>query len=240
MALNPRLFKASLKRRGGKIVSLHHRRARFIPPSLPPSAPSSQLLSQASQAQARSDLDAAHQCYIEAVEAAYAEREKNPADPQAQRAYQAIEDAHRAFLQVFVQEKERQASRASASSQGPRPMSLVPTPLPARHAKEAGPSVSHAAQSAQVDRFFEWALFTFKRLAVSNNTRAFLVYAHDNPKRNPQARASIAKDFIKKLSGLHVNLYSDQTPMGQPHTVPLDGSRREQQQLEDILTSQLC
>ncbi len=95
-------------------------------------------------------------------------------------------------------------------------------------------------KSKQADYLFEKALSTLSSLEVSNKPSLFLVYAHDNSAHG-QAQASIAKYLIEKLSQIRVNLYSDQTPMGQPYLSALnDLNLKEDGKLEDILTSQLC
>ncbi len=93
-------------------------------------------------------------------------------------------------------------------------------------------------KSKQVDYLFEKALSTLGSLGLSNKTSLFLVYAHDNPAYG-KADADTSKYLIKKLSQIRVNLYSDQTPMGQAHSMAPE-ALKEDSKLEDILTSQLC
>ncbi len=98
--------------------------------------------------------------------------------------------------------------------------------------------LSAADKNALVDYLFEMALSTLGSLDVSNKPSLFLVYAHHNSAHG-QAKAEISKYLIEKLSQTRVNLYSDQTPMGQPYS-GAGTDRKEDGKLEDILTSQLC
>ncbi len=97
---------------------------------------------------------------------------------------------------------------------------------------------STQAKSELVDYLFEKALSMLGSLEVSNKPSLFLVYAHDNPAHG-QADAGTSKYLIDKLSKIRVNLYSDQTPMGQPYSSSPEDVITDSQ-LEDILTSQLC
>ncbi len=93
-------------------------------------------------------------------------------------------------------------------------------------------------KSGLVDYLFEKALSTLGSLEVANKPSLFLVYAHDNPVHG-QAEASTSKYLIEKLSNIRgVNLYSDQTPMGQTYSSSAEESK-EEGKLEDILTNQL-
>ncbi len=91
-------------------------------------------------------------------------------------------------------------------------------------------------KSALVDYLFTKTLLTLKRLDISKESPSlFLVYAHDT-REHSQANASTSKYFIEKLSTLKLNLYSDQTPTGQPcFSTPADD-----RSIENILTNQLC
>ncbi len=96
-----------------------------------------------------------------------------------------------------------------------------------------------------VDHFFKNALKTIKKLNSDAlnlphpSTSFFLVYAHDT--KDPaygKAEASTSQYLIQKLSEAKLNLYSDQTPMGQPaagFSTPEAGGN-----IEDILTAQFC
>ncbi len=99
-------------------------------------------------------------------------------------------------------------------------------------------SSSVQAKNAQVEYLFEKALSTLGSLELPNKPSLFLVYAHDNPSYG-KAEAAISRYLIDKLSQIQVNLYSDQTPMGQPSSRAAEGWK-EDGKLEDILTSQLC
>ncbi len=94
------------------------------------------------------------------------------------------------------------------------------------------------AKNAQVEYLFEKALSTLGSLELPNKPSLFLVYAHDNPSYG-KAEAAISRYLIEKLSQIRVNLYSDQTPMGQPSSRAVE-DWKEDGKLEDILTSQLC
>ncbi len=94
------------------------------------------------------------------------------------------------------------------------------------------------AKNAQVEYLFEKALSTLGSLELPNKPSLFLVYAHDNPSYG-NAGAAISRYLIDKLSQIRVNLYSDQTPMGQLSLRAAE-SWQEDGKLEDILTSQLC
>ncbi len=94
-------------------------------------------------------------------------------------------------------------------------------------------------KSELVDYLFEKALLTLSSLDVPNKPTLFLVYAHDNPAHG-KAEASTSKYLIDKLSNIRgVNLYSDQTPMGQAYSSSAE-DLKEDGKLEDILTNQLC
>ncbi|UAW64895.1 NACHT domain-containing protein [Mycoavidus sp. HKI] len=100
-------------------------------------------------------------------------------------------------------------------------------------------SMSVEEKSDLVDYLFEKALLTLSSLEVPNKPTLFLVYAHDNPAHG-KAEASTSKYLIDKLSNLRgVNLYSDQTPMGQAYSSSAENLKGEGK-LEDILTNQLC
>ncbi|UUM20896.1 NACHT domain-containing protein [Mycoavidus sp. SF9855] len=99
--------------------------------------------------------------------------------------------------------------------------------------------LSSQGKSELADYLFEMALSTLESLELSNKPSLFLVYAHDNPKYPGQAGADTSKYLIEKLSQIRVNLYSDQTPMGQPYSSSPEKLKKDGK-LEDILTSQLC
>ncbi len=99
-------------------------------------------------------------------------------------------------------------------------------------------SASVQAKNAQVEYLFEKALSTLGSLELPNKPSLFLVYAHDNPSYG-KAEAAISRYLIDKLSQIQINLYSDQTPMGQPSSRAVE-DWKEDGKLEDILTSQLC
>lgn len=88
---------------------------------------------------------------------------------------------------------------------------INPAPISLQH--PVAPSAEE--KSAQVDYLFEKVLSTLGSLDLPNKPSPFLVYAHDNPSYG-KAEAAISRYLIDKLSQIRVNLYSDQTPMGQP------------------------
>ncbi len=166
---------------------------------------------------------------------------------QAKAAFQNIANAHRLCPSVFEHAKLLEAlgkhDKAQALSYEPiKPASIPPAML---LSVSGAPMLSQTASSTQekselVDYLFEKALLTLGSLAVSHKPSLFLVYAHDNENlKQGKADADTAKYFIKELSTVRTNLYSDQTPMGQPYlSSPED--LKEDGKLEDILTSQLC
>ncbi len=125
-----------------------------------------------------------------------------------------------------------------------------PAPSPAVQKFAVAPTTTFATSMRQplvtstqeknvlIDYLFEKALSTLGSLDVSNKPSLFLVYAHDNPDHG-LAEAATSKYLIDKLSQIHVNLYSDQTPMGQTYSSSPE-DLKDHGKLEDILTSQLC
>ncbi len=99
-------------------------------------------------------------------------------------------------------------------------------------------ALSLQEKNGLIDHLFEMALSTLGALEQSNKPSLFLVYAHNN-RAYGQAGAETSKYLIEKLSQIRVNLYSDQTPMGQPYS-NFVADRQKDGKLEDILTSQLC
>ncbi len=206
------------------------------PSSQHPALSSQHLLGRAQAYQATGNVEEARKWYLEAVEKAKTEYERNPNDTQAKQAFSVARSEYFTFLQeLSISEHQEQVTVASLEGQS----HTLPSRnlLPPTIQNNASRSAFSASQSEQVNDLFGRVLSTFKRLEVLNKVSLFLVYAHDNPDYG-EAKASIAKYLIKKLSDVRVNLYSDQTPMGQPAT-SLKGSEGNQQ-LEDILTSQLC
>jgi WD40 repeat protein len=120
--------------------------------------------------------------------------------------------------------------------QKPSPSS-VPAPLFFAAATRDQAALVAEEKSALVDYLFNKTLLMLRRLKIAEQSpRLFLVYAHDA--KPAQANASVAQYFIKKLSTLKLNLYSDQTPAGQRcFSTPAD---QDDGQIENILTSQLC
>ncbi len=128
-------------------------------------------------------------------------------------------------------EETQLASNASKASLSSRDMPLVAqTALPAL--------LSAQKKSVWVDYLFENALSTLSSLEVSNKPSLFLVYAHNNTAHG-KAEADTSRYLIEKLSAIRVDLYSDQTPMGQVYSGSSEDLKKHGK-LEDILTSQLC
>ncbi len=122
-------------------------------------------------------------------------------------------------------------SGTSASIQTSRPASSVSSlRLVSRDTQEKG---------AMVDRLFEKMLSRLVGLNISYTPSLFLVYAHGDSAQG-QAEASTSRYLIDKLKQIRVlNLYSDQTPLGQPYS-DVRRTWKQDSQLTDILTSQLC
>ncbi len=119
------------------------------------------------------------------------------------------------------------ASCISASTQTPQ------------FASSASAPSSIQTKSELVDYLFEKMFSALGALEVPHIPRLFLVYAHDNSAQG-RAEAETSRYLIDKLKQIRVlNLYSDQTPLGQSYS----GERKtwkQNGQLTDILTSQLC
>ncbi len=111
----------------------------------------------------------------------------------------------------------------------------IPTSMPSQQLAAS----SAEKNSALVEYLFEKALLTLSSLEVPNKPSLFLVYAHDNPIHG-KAEASTSKYLIERLSSIRgVNLYSDQTPMGQMYSSSVEDLKGDGK-LNDILTNQLC
>ncbi len=108
----------------------------------------------------------------------------------------------------------------------------------ADQARRAAVAYATQEKNKQVNYLFEKALSTLSSLKLTDSPSLFLVYAHDNPTYG-RAEAGTAKYLINKLSQIRVNLYSDQTPMGQPY-VSISEALKNDGKSDDILTSQLC
>ncbi|GAM52229.1 hypothetical protein EBME_0692 [bacterium endosymbiont of Mortierella elongata FMR23-6] len=170
---------------------------------------SQHLLGEARAYKTVENLEEAKKSYEKAVEQAKTEQERNPGDLKAKRTFDTIREEYFTFL----------------------------SGLPLSERQEQG-TAANQEKSKQVDYLFEKALSTLSFLELSNTTSLFLVYAHDNPAYG-KADAQTSKYLIEKLSQIRVNLYSDQTPMGQAHSRASE-ALKENGKLEDILTSQLC
>ncbi len=127
-------------------------------------------------------------------------------------------------------EQGRKATIISFESPPVRIQTALPIQTP--------PVVSSIQDSALLDRLFEKAISMLASLRIPNKPSLFLVYAHDNPTYG-RAEADTARYLIEKSSQICVNLYSDQTPLGQPYS---EFSRKQKHdgRIEDIVTSQLC
>ncbi len=106
-------------------------------------------------------------------------------------------------------------------------------------APEVCPQKKHQ-WAAQV---FETILKQFQDLDLCQSSPSlFLVYAHNNnalKKLDKDANADVSQKFIKWLSVLHSNLYSDRTASGH-QALPLPATQEDKAKANDILSSQLC
>ncbi len=213
---------------------------------------SQHLLGQARAHQAMGNLEEAKKSYSEAVNKAKTEHEKKPSDRQAKKAFDEIRNEFFTFLSG-LQEPAAAANVGEHSPTSPTQNQLLPIsqndaatqrPLSAQRVQEASIALSNGIRPAEkksglVDYLFEKALSTLGSLEVANKPSLFLVYAHDNPAHG-QAEAYTSKYLIEKLSNIRgVNLYSDQTPMGQTYLSSQE-ELKDDGKLEDILTNQLC
>ncbi len=178
------------------------------------------------------DQSGAEENYKKAMEYA---RHLDVKQPEARMLHQRIIAGYGSFLIEDEKANEENSDQLIATKapveNAPSPkLSLVPSLRPN--------SASIQEKSKQADYLFEKALLTLSSLELSPQPSLFLVYAHDKPAHG-QAQASIAKYLIEKLSKIRVNLYSDQTPMGQPYSSASEELKNDGK-LDDILTSQLC
>ncbi len=227
---------------------------------------SQHLLGQARAHQAMGNIEEAKKSYSEAINKAKTEHEKKPGDLQAKEAFDVIRNEFFTFLNK-LQEPAASINVGEHSPTSPIPNQLLPISrndaLSAQRAQDASNALSNAIKTdfferrpslselalvqtttpaekknAQVEYLFEKALSTLGSLELPNKPSLFLVYAHDNPSYG-KAEAAISRYLIDKLSQIRVNLYSDQTPMGQPF-LRASEDWKEDGKLDDILTSQLC
>ncbi len=229
---------------------------------------SQHLLGQAHAHQAMGNLEEAKKSYSEAVNKAKTEHEKKPGDRQAKKAFDEIRNEFFTFLSG-LQGPGAAVNAGEHSPTSPIPMPIsqndaaTQRPLSAQRALDASLALSNGIKpdllekhsslnelglvqtatpaeekSGLVDYLFEKALSTLGSLEVENRPSLFLVYAHDNLAYG-QAEAYTSKYLIEKLSQIRVNLYSDQTPMGQTYLSSVE-ELKEDGKLEDILTNQLC
>ncbi len=149
-------------------------------------------------------------------------------------------EASRKKAQVWGYEEYKSSSMSSyiASSAAPA--------LNLRSSVKAQSALSPAEKNTWVDDFFSRALDAIKSLNRCNalhlshpSPSFFLVYAHDiGSSTYGSADASTSQYFIQKLFEVRLNLYSDQTPMGQPETG--FSTPEAHRNIDDILTAQLC
>ncbi len=134
-------------------------------------------------------------------------------------------------------QRAQDASNALSNGIDPDFFEKQPSPSESSSAHMATPAQE---KNAQVEYLFEKALSTLGSLDLPNKPSLFLVYAHNNANlAYGKANANTSKYLIEKLSQIRVNVYSDQTPMGQPTSRAAE-SQKKDGKLEDILTSQLC
>ncbi len=176
----------------------------------------------------------AEENYKKALEHA---RHMDVKQPGARMLHQQISARYGSFLikdKSVSEEKSKQLDSTKKLVANAQPSKLCPTPLQ----RQVDASIQE--KSKLVDYLFEKALSTLGSLKVSNKPSLFLVYAHDNPDpKYGQTEAHTSKYLIEKLSQIRVNLYSDQTPMGQTYLSSAE-ELKEDGKLEDILTNQLC
>ncbi len=194
--------------------------------------------------------------YDAAVQRAEARQQRDPADPQEKAALLKIYEDWSIILVACGLSEER-----SNLLQKIRALDSSPLPNHALSASAVSPgSASALIQTSQptsstlpsrsvvlaiqtkgelLDYLFEKMFSTLGSLKVSDIPSLFLVYAHDNSALG-QAEAGISRYLIDKLKQIQVlNLYSDQTPLGQPYS-DVQKTWKQDDQLSDILTSQLC
>ncbi len=133
----------------------------------------------------------------------------------------------------------KHASAAPAVPQIGTPVSIQRS-SPASNASLLPPaSLNFQTKGKLADCLFEKLLSILGALKLSDTPSLFLVYAHDNSSQG-EAEAHISRYLIDKLKQIRaLNLYSDQTPLGQPYS-RVRKTAKQDGQLTDILTSQLC
>ncbi len=180
----------------------------------------------------RHDVDA-EEAYQQAQKYGQQACELKPDHAESQALLEKIERQYKQFH--YAQEKNTQAYQGRKAVAPSTQLNWLQAALSVQR-----PSVASSIQekSALLDDLFERALSMLAALRTPNKPSLFLVYAHNNPAYG-RAEADTARYFIKKLSQLWVNLYSDQTPVGQPYSA-LQSEQKHDGRLEDILTSQLC
>ncbi len=178
------------------------------------------------------DVDA-EEAYQQAQKYGQQACELKPDHAESQALLEKIERQYKQFH--YAQEKNTQAYQGRKAVAPSTQLNWLQAALSVQR-----PSVASSIQekSALLDDLFERALSMLAALRTPNKPSLFLVYAHNNPAYG-RAEADTARYFIKKLSQLWVNLYSDQTPLGQPYSA-LQSEQKHDGRLEDILTSQLC
>ncbi len=144
----------------------------------------------------------------------------------------ALSDSGQAEAEEKTTETEQGRKAAIVSFESP------PVLIQMALLTQSPPVLSFTEKSALLDRLFEKAISMLASLRIPNKPSLFLVYAHNNPTYG-QAEADTARYFIEKLSQICVNLYSDQTPLGQPYSESLRKQKHDGR-IEDIVTSQLC
>ncbi len=125
------------------------------------------------------------------------------------------------------------------------PAIVAASPSVASPVRASSPSPSRPAEPQLhehhhwVRDVFETILKQFQDLDLCQASPSlFLVYAHNNH-RFGTADAGVSQKFIKWLSDLRSNLYSDRTASGH-QTLPLPATPKDEAKANDILSSQLC
>ncbi len=194
--------------------------------------------------------------YNAALQKAEAKQQRYPGDPQEKKALLSL---YKDWLRVL----ETGGLSEEALSLSQKIHALHPSTLSSHTSVTPAVSESNTSTSTQAshstsnvspllpvspdiqtkgkltDRLFEKLLSILGALKITDTPSLFLVYAHDNSAQG-KAEAHISRYLIDKLKQIRaINLYSDQTPLGQPYSGVRKTSKQDGQ-LTDILTSQLC
>ncbi len=238
-------------------------------PSLPSSFSMSQsqrLLGQARAHAALNEKDT-HQLFIAAANHARVELDSDPHNQEKQETFNTIQKEYVCFLaggsknygvgssshpapsSSSIKHTETPIQQSEVTSQGAPPKQSIvvdighaqPLSITTQSALSQQQPVAFSIQtkSELVDYLFGKMISTLGSLKIANTPSLFLVYAHDNSTQG-KAEATISRYLIKALTQIRtLNLYSDQTPLGQPYS-DVRTTWKQDGQLSDILTSQFC